>query len=616
MSRALFIISLAMAAMIWPGDKAWAEEEPAVEMAPVVVTADRWGETEENTTDRVTRVDREAIEKLPARDAGEALDFMPGVIMGRAGAGGVGSPVFPSVQGADYYQTPVMINGIPFSDLLNGMGNLGQIPAEVISGIEVVHGAGGMEWGSTQGGLINVALNAPDRSRHNSVTAGGGQHGTVVGGLDLQHWTESFGVAVGGGYRAGEGPEKGRTEVKNNTGTLGVKALFGEKAKLDASVYSLNGEYGTGEYRADAEGYYSIYKYNTLGAGVTLESQTGFGAIRVNAFHQTQDQKSDEFMLEEFLGQSTADETVNGGSAIAKADLGFAAMVAGVDAKAGELNSSQLMGDKYKISQYGVFAHLSRQLEGLSIEAGGRYSNEDNFGTFTAFNAGVKYTLPSAPVDIRVSAASGFTTPPLSFRYLEMTDLVAANPDLTVETVMTYQAGVVIRPAHGLTLDINGFFASLKDAIASDLRDDGLYWYRNYKKAERSGVEAEIRYETHDGLNLFANTLSQTVKDTDAGEVLKGKVKAAHSFGAGYQLNRLYMQVSGSWRDGNEPEENLAKDKVWVMGLKAFYKLPVGGKEVVISLNVNNLTDAEYWSMDLMPKNHPRDIEAAIQYVF
>lgn len=616
MFRLLGFIWAAMAVMAWmTGSIAWAEEEPAVELKPVVVTADRWGEKEEEATDRVTSVSKERVEKTPARDAGEALNYMPGVVMGRGASGGATSVVFPSVQGADYYQTPVMINGVPLTDLLNGIGNIGVIPAELIQRIEVVHGAGGMEWGSTQGGLINVMMGAPDKARKDSLTVGGGQHGTIVGGLDVQHWTESLGLSIGGAYRTGDGPEKDTSKLNNTSGTFGLKALFGEKAKLDATVYTFQGVVGSGEYR-DGAGYYEKFKYSVTGGGATLESDLGFAAIRLTGYAQTQNNRTDQFTIEQGkLGGVKQDESLAGGSAIMRSDLGFATMIVGADARNGTLKTNGLALDKYTINQYGAFAHLSREIGRLILQGGGRYSAEDYFGSFIAYNVGARYSFEGAPVDFRISAARGYTNPPLSFRYLELKDFWAPNPDLKVEKVMTYQAEALIRPMEGVTVDVNGFFGNLEDALGTETRPDGLSWYRNFAKAERSGVEAEIRYEAH-GMDLFANTLAQTVKDKTTGEIIRGKPKAAHSLGAGYQWDRLYLQASGIWRDWNELPDNQAKDKVFILGAKAFYKLDVAGKALNISLTINNLTDAEYYNHHFAPKNDPRDIEAAVQYYF
>ena len=613
--KGLFCAVAALSALMAAG-AVRAEDEPVAELETVVVTADRWGQREEDATGRITSIDKEGVEKTPARDAGEALNYMPGVVMGRGGAGGAHSPVFPSAQGAEYYQTPVMINGIPFSDMLNGLGNLGVIPAELIQRIEVAHGAGGMEWGSTQGGLINLSVIAPDRARKNSFTIGGGQHGTFVGGVDAQHWTENVGLSLGASRRAADGPEKDASKLENASGVFGVKALFGEQTKLEGSAYSFRGVTGTGEYRGDAAGYYEKLNYGAAGGGITLQTALGGAGLRLTGYTQTLSARVDQFSVEEGkTGEVKSGETLTGGSVILHGDLGFAEASLGADAKSGTSKSTGLSGEKYSINQSGVFAHLSRKAGGWTLQGGGRSSSEDYFGNFTAFGAGVKYAFQGAPVDVRVSAARGYSNPPLSFRYLAIPEIWAPNPDLKVEEAVTFQAQAFARLAEGLTLDANYFSADLTDALGVEARPDGLTWYRNFARAQRNGVEAEIRYEAH-GVDLFANTLSQTVKDKDTGQAIHGKPRAAHSFGAGYLFGRLYVQLSGIWRDWNELPDNRAKDKVFIFGGKALYKVELSGKTLNITLTVNNLTDAEYWNHHFSPKNDPRDVEAAVQYIF
>ncbi|MDH5511002.1 MAG: TonB-dependent receptor plug domain-containing protein, partial [Nitrospinota bacterium] len=379
-----YIVMAALVMTSAPAMQAWAEEEDQqMELEAVVVTADRWGVQEGQETDRVTTINKKEILNLPARDAGEALDYMPGVVMGRGGGGGVNSTVFPSVQGAEYYQTPVYINGIPFSDLSLGLGNIGQIPAELIDRIEVIHGAGGMEWGSAQGGLINVILNAPYQGRKNSLLVGGGEHGTVYSALDVQHWTENFGVVVGGGYRTSHGPEEDTTEMDNTSGTVGVKALLGDSMKLDATAYTFRGRTGTGEYRGDLAGYYEIAEYNTTGGGATLEVDLGAADLRLSVYNHSLDALNDQFTLVDgHVGKNEWNDNVTGGSAIVHSELGFATLVVGADSKNGKLENSGLIEDNYTISQYGAFASLSRDVGPLVIQGGGRWSNEDYFGSF------------------------------------------------------------------------------------------------------------------------------------------------------------------------------------------------------------------------------------------
>jgi outer membrane cobalamin receptor len=105
--------------------------------------------------------------------------------------------VFPSVQGASFYQTAVLINGIPLNDLANGLGNLGQIPSELIECIEVIHGAGGVEWGSALGGVINIITKKPKSINMNSALGGGSDYSIGFASTNLQYILDKVQFAIG-----------------------------------------------------------------------------------------------------------------------------------------------------------------------------------------------------------------------------------------------------------------------------------------------------------------------------------------------------------------------------------------------------------------------------------
>lgn len=592
-----------------------AQEEGSILLKPVVVTADRWGAKVDDATDRVTVIDKEEIEKLPARDAAEALNYMVGVTMDRGGSGGAGSIAFPSVQGADYYQTAVMINGIPFNDLSIGLGNIGQIPAGVIDRIEVVHGAGGSEWGSAQGGIINIITHSPDKSGKNFVSAGGGGEGTGFGSVNFQHWTDTVGFSIGAEYRTSDGPDPATTAMENTSGIAGVKAILGDNHVLDFTAFSFQGESGTGMYRGDLDVYSENYIYNTTGLGLTLESDLGFGKIKLTGYSLNETQEGEWFWDGEDIGGYEYEDSILGGSAILRSEMEVATVTAGVDIKDGTLVSTDLIEEEYALGTYGAFVSVEKNIENLLLQVGVRYSDEDYFDSFTGFSLGAKYGFADAPIDIRFSAGQGYTVPTLNQRFYEFPDWVVANPDLTVEKAMTYQLGATARPAEGFSIDVNGFFAILEDAIASVTLDSGLNQQQNIANAERSGVEVEVKYSAN-GVTAFANILTQEIVDTDTDEVVTGKTAGAYSFGLGYQWEGLFAQFTGMWRDWNADEASLAVDKVWVYGFKAFYKYPIGNNDLTASITVNNLTDVETYSHYMLPENRMQEIEGAIAFSF
>jgi vitamin B12 transporter len=591
------------------------EAGQTVTIEPVVISASRWEENPANIPERVTTVNRANVEALPARDAVEALAYTPGVIMDSRG--GPNAVAFPMIEGSEFYQTTVLINGIPLNNISNGVANLGQVPAEQIDRMEVLRGPSGSEWGSAIGGVINVMTHMPDRTRNGYVKAGGGEYGAGYGAADVEFADEKYAVAVGGGYRTGAGKEGEQRANNFVNGFLGTDVDLGAKTSLFMQGYTFQGDIGSGVYRDFLAGYYEKGKYATSGVGATLSNGLDNGGIKITGYAQRQRWSSESFMVDTgSLGAGQSEDTTYGGSAIWRGIYGDTTVTAGAEGRNGKLESDSMAEDSYTLGTYGAFVKAQQKISDLLLQCGARYSNEDFFGNFTGFNVGALYKLPSAPVALRFTASTGYTTPPLVFRYLAISDYWAPNPDLQVEKVLVYQAGVNAELAPGLIFDAHGFFATLKDAISTATNDAGLTYYKNFAEFERKGVEAELKW-TLGVFNVFANTLQQEVKDKTTGEVVQDKIRATHSVGVGYNDGSLSGQVAGNWQDWNPSEIVMAKDKVWLIGVKAAYTHPMGqGSKIRGSVSVYNATDAEMYTDIALPTAPPRQFEASVEWLF
>ena len=585
------------------------------EIEEIVVTATRWEEPLGEVSDRISVIKSDKIEQLAARDAAEVLELMPGLIMDRTG--GPGSVVFPSVQGAEFYQTRVLINGIPFNDLANGIGNLGQIPSELIERIEVVHGAGGVEWGSALGGVINVITLQPDVKGQSSVLGGVGDYSTKLGAVKLFYSIDTVGMAVGGSLRKGEGPE-GNKRSHNSENFLGnLELSIGQNALISMLGYSFNGTSGSGEFRDFLDGYWEKYKYQTSGGGASLMVGLGRSIAKVTGYYQGQTQATDQNM--EGVGQIDSirhEDSVYGGSAIWRTELNASSLTLGLEGKSGELKSTSLIENSYKVNTSGSFVSLQHRFGNLVVQGGARHSSEDYFGSFTGFNAGGVYKLENQPIEIRATATRGYNAPPLSFRFLEVTGFFAPNPDLELEQVTGYQVGIKSNVNPGWGFDLNGFYADVTNAISIDQNASRLSYYRNFEKFLRRGVEAEISWSSDEGISLFTNTLQQEIRDANKDEVVQNKVRASYSLGVGYERNGWLTSLTGIYRDWNAADKDKVKDREWLWNAKASYLYEIGKRNLKAAVSIYNLSNAKLATNELLPLTPPRQIEVSLEYLF
>lgn len=128
-----------------------------------------------------TVVTRAQLARLGARDAGEALQQVTGVVVTQRG--GAGAPATISVRGASADQTLVLVDGLPVNAALDGAADLSTIPAETIERITVVRGAQSARYGpQALAGVVLVETRRADRTAVDlaAEAAGfGGRIGTV-----------------------------------------------------------------------------------------------------------------------------------------------------------------------------------------------------------------------------------------------------------------------------------------------------------------------------------------------------------------------------------------------------------------------------------------------------
>ena len=120
----------------------------------------------ENVAANITVVTREEIEKIPATNAAEVLQFVPGVYV--EFNGGLGSQATASIQGSSFSVVPevaVYQDGVPLNMLANPTTNLSFIPVSSIERIEVYKGAASSAWGTAMGGVINIVTRDPDPNK-------------------------------------------------------------------------------------------------------------------------------------------------------------------------------------------------------------------------------------------------------------------------------------------------------------------------------------------------------------------------------------------------------------------------------------------------------------------
>lgn len=213
----------------------------------LVVTAERGPEPREEIPASVSVLTRREIERLPAQDLSELLEFLPGFhALFRESFGGpppiVTSRGFFGGGEAEYVQ--LRIDGVPVEDVESGLADWRRIRAADVERIEALRGPASSLYGDTAlGGVIQVfTRGVPASGSTASVSVSGGSFGTAAADLSYAFGREDFQGGASGTYLRTDGSREHDAE---ESGILGLKtsgALGGGKWSLDLDASRTNRE--------------------------------------------------------------------------------------------------------------------------------------------------------------------------------------------------------------------------------------------------------------------------------------------------------------------------------------------------------------------------------------
>jgi vitamin B12 transporter len=580
---------------------------------PLFVTPNRWGASPDTVIYPVYSLMSHELRSLPARDAGEAVATLPGVIVGSTG--GANAASFTSIQGSAYYQTTVLVDGVPLNEMAGGFGDLGQIDASQISKIEVAHGSVGAIWGSSMGGVVNVITNNPSQGNYARATLGGGEYGTGFFNAMANASGDAWAGSAGGSFRKSSGPENGSRgeSVSNGFGNVNYRSdagLFWLKSR------TYQGERGTGLYQGVLDGYWEnlMFKINAISGG--YDGGTGPVKIKAQAYRQTleyinQQNQEPTGRVGDFLNN----DDMTGGSLIGRIGQGDSALTVGVEGKNGQLKTSYLPKSEYGLSSAGAFANVSSHVGALNMEATARQSYEDMYGSFTGYGAGVSWRALE-PLTLRASVSRGYTPPPMGSRFAETPGFWKANPDLTTEKALTWQAGAKYLLGTASSFEANGFLANVNDAIAPAYDTNNVGMYKNFAEFERKGVTSSFDTRV-DSIHFRLNALYQETHDKQTGELVRDVPSTAFNARLGYNDGRMAAYLLGSRTQSLFSDQTNGKDGEWNVGLKASYTYVTESKtNIAFGVGVYNATDVRLYDNIAMPRTYPRQAEASVSIAF
>ncbi|MFA5100732.1 MAG: TonB-dependent receptor plug domain-containing protein, partial [Candidatus Omnitrophota bacterium] len=260
-------------------------ELPDVALERITVTGNRSQGTVYEVADNVIVIDQSELAQMAARNAGEALSYIPGVdILPRSGFGQANSI---SIQGSDPRQVRFMIDGIPLNSQSSGQVNPSMLPLDNIKRIEIVKGASSSLWGSGLGGVVNIITKDAGTTLvpSGSITSSIAEFHTKTDNAQVSGKAGKLGYYLFSGYM-----ESGGTGIKND---VLEKKGFGkltydldDLGKLNALFGYSGADVNSGEF---PDGSWQAQPYRSSYGKIGWEGNAGPADIKLDLKHSRQE---------------------------------------------------------------------------------------------------------------------------------------------------------------------------------------------------------------------------------------------------------------------------------------------------------------------------------------
>jgi vitamin B12 transporter len=580
----------------------------AYEMEEVVVTATRTEARKSEIAANVTVVSKKDIEKLPASNAAEVLQYIPGVYV--EFNGGLGSDAAGiRIQGSEPRHVTIFQDGVPLNQLANPQTDLSYIPVDAIDRIEIYKGAASSAWGSSLGGVVNIITKEPAREKPVSVDARAsyGEFNTLKSRGSVSGTMDRFGYLVSVTHDESNGFID-HTEYRQNSVYAKVNADLGEASRVNFACFFDQGNNADPVLNfadfwddIDRKRSYQRLLFETSPADellLTFEAR----------HHQFDNFIEDVYADRREIFNDYKDE-IWGGSARVNWNVADTNIVnVGFDGDWGEYDWANYT-KTYETGNWAVYGNDTLTLGNFSINAGARYDDNKDFGSEVSPSGGIVYRFSGTEALIRAQVARGFSAPPAAWVH----DPQYGNPDLDPEIAVNYQLGGQIRLFKFLNIELNLFQANVKDLITFDV--DTLK-YKNIEEVVRKGIEGTIAASFDFGLTLSLGGSYVDVRNDATDQVIEDIPRTIYNASAVYAYKYITHSIIGKYIDHHStyPE---TQDKVFIFDYLLKVKLPFPKQYGRASLfgAVYNLFNTTYLYREVWPKPD-RWIEAGVRFEF
>jgi vitamin B12 transporter len=458
----------------------------------------------------VTILDGEELRLRGRARMADVLAEVPGLVV--VGSGSYGSVTSVFFRGAESDHVKVLVDGVEMNQAGGGI-DLAGLAVWDVERVEVVRGPASALYGSSAlAGVIHIITRRGRGPPAVSVSGGLGSYGRQEWSAGLEGATASTGYALSLSRTRSDGI----LELNNQSENLVVSG--GVQSRLDgATRVSLSGRYSDRTYHFPTDGAGNVVDRNAFSFGdeMALAAEAIrmlFPRVEVRAAVSTygwdggsQDEPDGPADTLGFYGFSSLDAFRRTSADLRSSLTPWNGLVvsAGVQLEQARQRSfSESLSEfgpstgrsHYRRSNRAYYAHLMTEAPGWAGNAGFRVEDNEQYGSFFTYQAGVSYLLAPLGTRVRASLGRGFKEP--TFLETSATGYTVGNPDLRPERSRAWDAGLEQPLGGGASvLSVTWFRQSLYDLIQYTFLtpEPGGPNFFNVARARIQGLEADAR---------------------------------------------------------------------------------------------------------------------------
>jgi vitamin B12 transporter len=440
--------------------------------------------------------------------------------VGVTSTGGAGKLTSLRIRGEEGYRTLVLMDGINISDTASPQYSprMEHLLSAGIERVEILRGPQGLMYGADAGGVVNITTTAPADGFGGDVSAEAGRYGTQQLAANLGFGSESFdgNLSVTDFETDGFNARTTDTDLRDHDGyeNTTVHGRLGwnltEQFRLQIVGREVKGENEydgcsfptTNDCRDDFE--QQLWRASARYDAGRFSNELAYDSSEMSRDYYTDGafSFSSEGELEKwsYLGSFQGSEVLR--------------FVYGVDLQTESRldagNTQERDNDGYYLEYQG---ELSQR---LSVTAGIRYDDNDDFGSETTWRASGAYLIPAGGGDIKLRATygTGFRAPSLyevAYNDGPFAFPPASEVSLDAETSRGYDLAVSWHGDGGLYLEAVYFDQRVENDIFFDLAGFSGY-LQDDGESSSNGVELIADWALLDNLSLSGN---YTYNDTE-----------------------------------------------------------------------------------------------------